>query len=164
MAEIKRGGRNVGVAGTSGVGGTAGLTGSERTPGGAAIVGGETRSGNERPGPRIMASSTLEGDDVVNREGETLGELEEIMLDVTTGRIAYAVLSTGGFLGLGDKLFAIPWGALTMDPENKRFILDADKERLEQAPGFDKDHWPSMADQRWATQIHSYYGTRPYWE
>ncbi len=164
MAEIKRGGRNVGVAGTSATGATGGLTGSQRTPEGAAIVGGEARPGNEGPGPRIMASSTLEGDDVVNARGETLGELEEIMLDVTTGRIAYAVLSTGGFLGLGDKLFAIPWGALTMDPENKCFILDVDKERLQQAPGFDKDHWPSMADQSWATEIHSYYGTRPYWE
>ncbi len=164
MAEIKRGGRNVGVAGTSATSTTGGLTGSQRTPEGAAIVGGETRPGNEGPGPRIMASSTLEGDDVVNAHGETLGELEEIMLDVTTGRIAYAVLSTGGFLGLGDKLFAIPWGALTMDPENKCFILDVDKERLQQAPGFDKDHWPSMADQTWATQVHSYYGIRPYWE
>jgi len=159
MAEIKSGG-----TATSSVTGTGGLTGTRRSTQGAAIVGGETRPGNEGPGPRVMAASTLEGDDIVNRQGDKLGELEEIMLDVTTGRIAYAVLSTGGFLGLGDKLFAIPWGALTMDPENKCFILDVDKEHLKQAPGFDKDHWPTMADQTWATDIHSYYGTQPYWE
>jgi len=86
------------------------------------------------------------------------------MLDVPSGRIAYAVLSSGGFLGIGDKLFAIPWRALTLDPENKRFILDMSKEQLEQAPGFDKDHWPSMADELWVREVHSYYSARPYWE
>ncbi len=142
----------------------AGLAGSERSGEGAAIIGGATRTGNEGPGPRIMSASTLEGDEVVNRQGEKLGELEEIMIDVTTGRIAYAVLSTGGFLGIGDKLFAVPWRALTLDPENHCFILDVDKQRLEQAPGFDKDHWPTMADQSWAEHVHGYYGQRPYWE
>ena len=139
-----------------------GMSGSARE--GATILGGATRTGNEGPGPRLMTASTLEGDNIVNRQGETLGELEEIMLDVQSGRIAYAVMSTGGFLGIGDKLFAIPWSALTMDPENHCFILDADQARLENAPGFDKDHWPSMADTTWATQVHSYYGQRPYWE
>ncbi|HWI13789.1 MAG TPA: PRC-barrel domain-containing protein [Burkholderiales bacterium] len=145
-------------------GSTGSLAGSAPSSGGAAILGGATRPGNEGPGPRLMTASTLEGDDIVNRQGDKLGELEEVMLDVTTGRIAYAVMSAGGFLGMGDKLFAIPWSALTMDPENHCFILDADKERLERAPGFDKDHWPSMADAGWATEVHSYYGQRPYWE
>ena len=80
-----------------------------------------------------------------------------------SGRIAYAVLSFGGFLGLGDKLFAIPWSALELDTEDKCFILDTDVERLKEAPGFDKDHWPSMADERWATSIHDYYHVTPYW-
>jgi PRC-barrel domain len=83
---------------------------------------------------------------------------------IRSGRVAYAVLSFGGFLGMGDKLFAIPWNALTLDADNERFILDVPQERLQNAPGFDKNHWPSMADQRWATEVHSYYGTRPYWE
>lgn len=153
------------VGATSGTGVPAGgLAGSERSKEGASIIGGATRAGNEGPGPRIMSASTLEGDDIVNRQGEKLGELDEIMLDVATGRIAYAVLSTGGFLGLGDKLFAIPWRALTLDPENHCFILDVDKARLEQAPGFDKDHWPTMAEQSWATEVHTFYAQRPYWE
>ncbi len=155
---------NTTVTGTTTTDTTGGMTGSARTGEGAAILGGATRPGNEGPGPRLMTASTLEGDDIVNRQGDKLGELEEIMLDVTTGRIAYAVMGAGGFLGMGDKLFAIPWSALTMDPENHCFILDADKERLQRAPGFDKDHWPSMADMTWATEVHSYYGQRPYWE
>lgn len=116
------------------------------------------------PGPRLMTASTLEGDKVINRQGEDLGEIDEIMLDVPRGRIAYAVMSSGGFLGMGNKLFAIPWSALTLDTDNKCFVLDVDKQRLESAPGFDKDNWPSMADQEFGSQVHSYYGARPYWE
>ena len=137
-------------------------TGSTAEPrGGARIIGGERGEG---PGPYVMAADTLEGDDVVNAQGEDLGNIKSIMIDVPSGRVAYAVLSSGGFLGIGDKLFAIPWNALTLDADNKCFVLNVDKERLKNAPGFDKDHWPSMADQRWATEVHSYYQTRPYWE
>jgi len=119
---------------------------------------------NDGPGPRIMAADTLEGDKVFNNAGDELGEIKNIMIDVPNGRVAYAVLSFGGFLGMGNKLFAIPWDVLQLDTESKCFVLDVAREKLEAAPGFDKDHWPSMADQRWATDIHSYYGSRPYWE
>ncbi len=112
-------------------------------------------TGNVR---HVMSASTLIGDPVVNARGEDLGKLEEIMVHVDSGKIAYAVLSFGGFIGIGDKLFAIPWEALTLDEDNKQFILDIDKEKLEQAPGFDKDHWPNMADPTWGNQIYSYYG------
>lgn len=125
------------------------------------VAGGASGDG---PGPQVMAADTLTGDDVVNAAGDNLGQVESIMLDVPGGRIAYAVLSFGGFLGMGDKLFAIPWNALKLDTENHCFVLNIDKEQLRNAPGFDKDHWPSMADQQWASQIHSYYGSRPYWD
>ncbi|NMG75403.1 PRC-barrel domain-containing protein [Aromatoleum diolicum] len=115
------------------------------------------------PGPEIMAADTLEGDDVVNHQGEDLGMIKEIMIDVAAGRVAYAVLASGGFLGIGDKYFAIPWSALTLDADNKRFVLDVDKEQLKNAPGFDKDHWPTMADPAWATEVHRYYGQPTYW-
>src|SRR5919106_2496855 len=130
--------------------------------GGADIIGGTGNSAG--PGPQIMAVDTLEGDNVVNLEGETLGEIKNIMIDVLRGRVAYAVLSFGGFLGMGDKLFAIPWSALTLDADNHNFILDVPKQYLKDAPGFDKDHWPTMGDVRWATELHSYYAARPYWE
>lgn len=119
---------------------------------------------NAGPGPKVMAADTLEGDDVVNTTDDKLGKLEHIMIDVPTGRVAYGVLSFGGFLGMGEKLFAIPWQALRVDPVNDRFILDVDKEKLKNAPGFDKDHWPSMADEQWAREVHTYYHARPYWD
>jgi sporulation protein YlmC with PRC-barrel domain len=117
------------------------------------------------PGPRLMTSSTLEGDEVVNTQGEKLGKIDEIMLDVPRGRIAYAVMSSGGFLGMGDKLFALPWSSLTLDTVRKCFVMDADKARFEKAPGFDKDHWPSDAEfDGLGDQIHSYWNSRAYWE
>jgi len=113
------------------------------------------------PGPELMGAETLVGSDVYNPRGEDLGDIKEIMLDMRTGQVAYAVLSFGGFLGLGGKLFAVPWAALTLDTDNKRFSLDVTKDRLAGAPGFDKDKWPNMADAEWAKGIHAYYGTKP---
>ncbi|MHC8362670.1 PRC-barrel domain-containing protein [Pseudomonas sp. LS2P72] len=119
-------------------------------------------SEEQGPGPDLMGADTLIGNDVYNHNEEDLGDIKEIMLDVRSGRVSYAVLSFGGFLSMGEKLFAVPWNALTLDTVNKRFVLNVEKERLENAPGFDKDNWPNMADETWATEIHSFYGTKPY--
>lgn len=116
-------------------------------------------SGHAGPGPALMGADTLIGDSVVNAADEDLGDIKDIMLDMQTGQVAYAVLSFGGFLGMGDKLFAVPWQALHLDTVNKRFVLDIEKERLQAAPGFDKDAWPDMSDAQWARQIHTFYGT-----
>ena len=116
------------------------------------------------PGPRLMTAHTLTGDKVVNRAGDTLGSIDDIMLDVSLGRIAYAVMAAGGFMGLGEKLFAVPWSALTLDAERKCFLLDASKDTFRNAPGFDKDHWPDEADATWHQAVHQHYGTRPYWD
>ncbi|MGH9439032.1 MAG: PRC-barrel domain-containing protein [Terriglobia bacterium] len=113
---------------------------------------------------RVLAASTLSGDKVVNLQEEDLGKIEEIMIDLESGRIAYAVLSFGGFLGLGDKLFAIPWNALKIDTVQKQFILNVNKELLKQAPGFAKDRWPNMSDLGWGAEIYTYYGYKPYWD
>jgi sporulation protein YlmC with PRC-barrel domain len=114
--------------------------------------------------PRVLSASTLKHEKVVNATGEHLGRIEDYMVDLNNGRIAYCVLSFGGFLGMGDKLFAIPWQAMTLDTENKCFILNIDKERLKNAPGFDKDNWPDTTNPEWGASIYSYYGVRPYWE
>ena len=111
------------------------------------------------PGPEIMSAGTLVGNGVCNRNDEDLGDIKEIMLDMRSGKVSYAVLSFGGFLGVGDKLFAVPWDALTMDTERKRFVLNVEKDRLKDAPGFDKGKWPNMSDPAWAKKIHAYYGT-----
>ena len=110
------------------------------------------------PGPELMGAETLIGNNVWNQNGKDLGEIKEIMLDMRSGHVSYAVLSFGGFLGMGDKLFAVPWKALTLDTKHKRFVLDVKEDRLEKAPGFDKDKWPNMADQTWAREINTYYG------
>ena len=111
------------------------------------------------PGPRLMGADTLIGEDVYNRQQEDLGDIKEIMLDMRSGQVAYAVLSFGGVLGLGEKLFAVPWQSLELDTANKRFILDASKDQLKTAPGFDKDNWPDMASREFSSQIHDFYGT-----
>jgi len=115
--------------------------------------------------PRVLPIKKIVGTKVLSTAGEELGTLKELVIDLDDGRIAYAVLSFGGFLGLGDKLFAIPWEALIMDVEENRFILDLDKEVLKHAPGFDKDNWPDNAQYEagWLLNIYEYYGYSPYW-
>ena len=108
----------------------------------------------------VLASSSLSGEEVVNRDGENLGDIKDLMIDVNSGQVTYAVLEFGGFMGMGSKLFAVPLSAMELDTENKRFILDQSKERLENAPGFDKDDWPDFADESWNDSIHSYDGVQ----
>ena len=122
------------------------------------------KNSEKGPGPALMGADTLLGNDVYNLGAEKLGTIKEFMIEMSTGSITYAVLSYGGFLGLGDRLFAVPWQALKLDTVNHRFNLNVDKEVLKDAPGFDKDHWPSMGEARWANEIHGYYGIRPYWD
>jgi sporulation protein YlmC with PRC-barrel domain len=111
----------------------------------------------------VMAADTLTGNKVVNRQNEDLGTVEHLMIDMEKGCVAYAVLSFGGFLGMGDKLFAIPWISLMVDTDEKQFVLDIGRQALESAPGFDRAHWPNMADRAWSTEVSTYYGAKPYW-
>ncbi|EDT06265.1 PRC-barrel domain-containing protein [Burkholderia ambifaria] len=120
---------------------------------GARIIGHATSTGGA--GPNVMAATTLTGDKVLSSDGKEIGKVIDIMLDVCSGRIAYVVLSCGGFLGMGDKLFAVPWGAFTLDTDEKCFRLDATEERMKSASGFDKDHWPATADSQWGWALHS---------
>ena len=85
------------------------------------------------------------------------------MIDLDHNQIAYAVLSFGGFLGIGDKFFAVPMASLAIDAQNHEFILNVRKETLENAPGFDKDDWPNVADRSWGASVYEHYGQEPYW-
>lgn len=113
---------------------------------------------------RVLSAGSLAGDRVRNSAGEDLGKIEEIMIDIPSGRVAYAVLSFGGFLGMGNKLFAVPWNAFTLDEGEKEFILNVEKNVLESAPGFDKDNWPDMANPDFGSQIYTHYGYKGYWD
>jgi PRC-barrel domain len=112
----------------------------------------------------VPAKKTVIGSKVVNAQNEDLGKIEDLVIDAGAGRIAYAVLSFGGFLGMGDKYFAIPWNAFRFNLAEKHAVLNLDKKQLENAPGFDKDNWPNMADSTWGTNIYKHYGYTPYWE
>jgi sporulation protein YlmC with PRC-barrel domain len=143
---------------------------SQSEAGGKSEAGREGKGANEAPRVNrtnaclVLAASTITGDRVRNSMGEDLGTIEEILLDVQAGRIAYAVLSFGGFLGIGDKLFAVPWRALQIDTGEHEFILEIDRKALETAPGFDKHNWPDMADPEFSGPVHTFYKQTPYWE
>ena len=113
--------------------------------------------------------SDLRGGKVYNDKDVRLGKIRGFAVDAAHGRIAYAVLSFGGVLGIGDKEFAVPWSAIkkNMSPTDHSkvtYVINVDKSRLENVPGFDKDHWPAMADVKWGRETHAFWGQRPYWE
>jgi len=108
--------------------------------------------------PQARSVSTLLGNQVVDRTGHEVGRIQELMMDPKDGRVTYAVMSFGGVLGVGEKLFAVPWVSLELDPEKDRFVMDVDRERLKDAPGFDKDDWPNMSGTYWGTDVPKFYG------
>ena len=114
--------------------------------------------------PNVISTTAIIGDNVVNRTGESLGKIEELMLDLEQGRVAYAVLSFGGVLGMGEKLFAIPFEALKLDATREHFTLDVDKDKMRNAPGFDKKNPPQASDRTWGAEVYKFYGYKPYWQ
>ncbi|WP_454784649.1 PRC-barrel domain-containing protein [Legionella sp. WA2024007413] len=109
-----------------------------------------------------MANSNVRSGEVVgvavkNNALEDLGEVAEMVIDKLSGKVTYLVLDFGGFMNFGNKYFAIPWNAFTYNPDEDCFILNIDKERLENSPGFDKDHWPDFSPEMSRT-ISDYYG------
>lgn len=112
--------------------------------------------------PRMLTASKLLGSKVLNRQDETLGQIDDIVFDVPRGVIAYAAMASGGFLGLGERLFAVPWTALIYDAGRECFVINAQKESFEHAPGFDKDRWPTEAGAEWHEQVHRHYGAPLY--
>jgi PRC-barrel domain len=105
----------------------------------------------------VRANKDIIGTKVVNPQNEDLGKIEDLIVD-SSGRISYAVLSFGGFLGLGDKDFAIPFNAFAFDAANNRAVLNIDKSLLKNAPGFDKNNWPNLSDPSFGQDISRYYG------
>lgn len=113
--------------------------------------------------PPLYKMSTIIGRAVESQHGNEVGQISEVVMEATTGNVAYAVVASDGFVGLGEKLFAIPWRALQQPTAAQTFRLDMTEEQLKQAPGFDKDQWPDLEDRHWGDTIHAYYGQSPYW-
>lgn len=105
----------------------------------------------------ILSASSIIGDKVKNPAGEDLGKIEELMIDTKDGDVNYAVVSFGGFLGMGDKFFAVPLDAMEINTSDECMVLNVSKEKLKDAPGFDKDNWPSTADTSWYGHVRSFY-------
>jgi sporulation protein YlmC with PRC-barrel domain len=106
----------------------------------------------------VLSAGTLIGTPVTNLDGEDLGHIEEIMLDLATGNVAYVVVSFGGLLGVGNKLFAIPWQSLHIDQDEETAVMDVDRATLENAPGFDRNNWPQTVEPSWLGEVYTYYG------
>ena len=136
--------------------GSAGTAKSEREP----VATGDSRASAQTRWEMTHRASKIIGTDVRNTQGEALGDIKELVIDPRTGELSYAVVSFGGVLGMGDKLFAVPWKALQLDSKDYTFVLDVRKERLRNAPGFDPDRWPDMANAQWNTAVHRFYGQR----
>ena len=113
---------------------------------------------------RVRRASKILGSDVKNLRGNKLGEIKELVVDPDRGRIVYAVLSVGGFLGIKDKLFAVPWTALNLSRDKEYYTLDIEKDKLKGAPGFDRNAWPNMADEHWRADVYKYYNQKPEWQ
>jgi len=109
-----------------------------------------------------MASAIVNADNVIgvevkNNQDESLGEVQALMIDKLTGEVAYVVLSYGGFLGMGDKLFALPWSIFSYDANDDCFKIPLNQAQLKNSPGFDKDKWPDMSSQQWRDSIQNHY-------
>ncbi len=114
--------------------------------------------------PKVLSASSLEGTTVRNLSDEDIGKIKDLMIDWENGSVAYAVMSFGGFLGMGEKLFAIPLESFKFDNRdgNERAVLDINKEKLENAPGFDPDNWPKDADYTFIDSVYAHYGYDSY--
>lgn len=110
----------------------------------------------DQSGPDMRASKLI-GMDVQNATGEDIGEVKDLIVDVTGERVHYAVLSYGGALGVGDKLFAYPISTFKRTGDTDKLVLDIDKERLKNAPGFDSNRWPDLADNRYRKEVDRYF-------
>lgn len=109
---------------------------------------------------RRLTSTSIIGDRVQNHEGEDLGHIDNLMINVNDGRIEYVVIEFGSFLGVGGKLFAVPFSELRLDAERQLFVLNRTKEYLKTCPGFNKDHWPDTNDHSYYTDVNDYWNTR----
>lgn len=125
----------------------------------------DNRTGVNHEGPsanvpvRRLTATSIIGDSVENQEGEDLGKIDNLMINLNTGAIEYAVLEFGSFLGMGGKLFAIPFSELQLDADRELFVLSRDKEYLKDIPGFDKAHWPDTNDHSYFNDVNTYWGS-----
>jgi hypothetical protein len=118
----------------------------------------------ERTGKRRVESDRVEGTTVYDPQGNNIGSIKRIMIDKISGQVAYAVMSFGGFLGMGTDEHAIPWNKLTYDTSLEGFRTDITEQQLRGAPAFSRDRDYDWTDRTRESELHHHYGARPYWE
>lgn len=133
-----------------------------------------TRAGlvDDKTTGNSVRASKLIGQNIENLQGQNVGEIKDIVLDARTGRIQYVAVTYGGFLGLGNKMFAVPFEAITAqrdpddpdDADDYVLVLNVTKEQLEGAKGFDEDHWPNFADREFTDELYKRYGVNRRWD
>jgi len=111
----------------------------------------------------LIAGSMVSGANVYNRDGENIGAIHDVMIDKKMGKIAYALMSFGGFLGVGKNYHPLPWSLLKYDTMLGGYLVDLSKTQLEGAPSYPADTPPDFADRSQETELHRYYGVGPYW-
>jgi sporulation protein YlmC with PRC-barrel domain len=116
------------------------------------------------PTGRLIGADQVQGSTVYDTAGEKLGSVEDVMLDKVSGRIAYAVLSFGGFLGIGDRYYPLPWEKLRYDTNRSGYVVDVDRSLIEGAPSYADDEPATWSDRAWGDRVSNYYGARPFWD
>jgi hypothetical protein len=112
----------------------------------------------------LIASSKVQGTYVYNAAGEELGSIHDVMIDKLSGKVAYAIMSFGGFLGIGNQYHPLPWSVLKYDTSKGGYVVHLDKRQLEGGPAYAADTEPDWSDRGYETKIHDYYGVGPYWQ
>lgn len=117
-------------------------------------------NGINSAGKVLVSASRMIGNEVFNRKEQSIGSVREFILNSETGDPQYVVVSSGGFLGFGERLHAIPWKALSLDTVNQWFMLNVDAESLSDAPALDKDNWPEITNADWIGQTNAWYASK----
>ena len=118
----------------------------------------------EAASARFIPTNKLEQYDLVNEKGKDMGQVTTFVADMFTGRIAFAIVAFGGFFGLTDKWFAVPWEIMAWSPTTKKFVIDMPHKILETAPGMNKDTWMAEVNEDWLAKCYIHYGLAPYWD
>lgn len=134
--------------------------GDSNTP----IPGATANPSAPRGGHELIAAGRVNGTAVYNPAGERIGTIEDVMIEKRSGQVRYAVMGSGGFLGIGERHRPLPWSVLTYDPRMGGYVVELTREQLEGAPSHAADEAPDWHDQEFGRRVHDYYGVRPYWD
>ena len=111
----------------------------------------------------LISAGKVQGTNVYNTGGDSLGEVYDVMIDKMSGKVAYAIMSFGGFLGIGERYHPLPWNTLKYDTRQGGYVVGLTRQQLEGAPTYARTETPAWGDRAYEKSIHDYYGTAPYW-